>query len=168
MHTCSAVLVPATYVHTHTFMSDPTGTLTSSITRSPLATAGSVGPVPSATPTPVQVGPYPGGSSGTVSLGRYMHTRQAARYNMTFLTESDSGWPGGPSSTPACVPPCEDGLHPGGSNGTEWKGTLALETKCTITHITLCISFSCYSYCWWYLSSSIDCAINYWIQNEAI
>ena len=29
---------------------------------------------------------------------------------MTFLTESDSGWPGEPSSTPACVPPCESGV----------------------------------------------------------
>ena len=115
-------------------MSAPTGTLTSSMT-----TAGSVWPVPSATPTPVPPcgdGPYLGGASGTVSLGRYMHTRQTARYNMTFLTESDSVWPGGPSSTPACVPPCESGLHPGGGNGTGWKGTLALETKCTITHIT--------------------------------
>ena len=103
-----------------------------------------------------------------------MYIRQTARYNMTFLTVSDSGWPGASSSKPACVPPCEDGLHPGGGNGTGWKGTLVLETNVqsftSHTCMYVCISFSSY----WYLSSSIDCAnldcanIHYGIQNEAI
>ena len=105
------------------------------------------------------------------SLSMTAHPQLVVCYNMTFLTASDSGWPGLPSSTPACVPPCEDGLHPGGGNGTGWKGTLALETKCTITHITY-VSLSVptgivggtFLDC-----ANLDCAnIHYLIQNEAI
>ena len=83
-----------------THISAPTGTVSPSMTRSPLATAGRVGPGPSATPAtscvpPCGDGPHPGGTSGAVQLvRRCLPTRYAIPGNVTFLTVGDSRWPG--------------------------------------------------------------------------